>query len=196
MGDKIAFFDFDGTISRGDSLFVFMNFLLGKRAFYLGILKNSHWLCGYLLGWISNARAKEKLVGHFLQGMREDFFLQKCEEFLPFLESIIKTSALKRIQWHRQRGDKIVVVSATFEAYLKPWCQKEGIDCIGTRLEVLDGSLSGKLASKNCYGEAKVQRIEERYSLKNYDEIYAYGDSVGDREMLSLATHSFFKFFD
>lgn len=192
----VAFFDFDGTISRGDSLLSFMPFLLGKRVFYLGVLQNLHWLCGYQLGWVSNARAKEKLIHVFLQGMKEGAFLQKFEEFLPLLEDMIRPSALRQIQWHRDNGDQIVIVSATFEAYLKPWCQKEGLDCIGTKLEVCDGYLSGRFASKNCYGEAKVKRIQERYSLKEYDAIYAYGDSIGDREMLSIAHYPFYRIFD
>ena len=53
--------------------------------------------------------------------------------------------------------------------------------------------VSGEFATPNCYGEQKAVRIRARYDLSNYAEIYAYGDSKGDRAMLELATYAFYK---
>ena len=55
--------------------------------------------------------------------------------------------------------------------------------------EVSDGRCDGD----NCHGQEKVRRIKEAYPLDQYREIYAYGDTGGDRPMLGLATHSFYK---
>lgn len=41
--------------------------------------------------------------------------------------------------------------------------------------------------TKSCYGIEKEHRIKEAYMLTSYEHVYAYGDSRGDREMLSLA---------
>ena len=41
--------------------------------------------------------------------------------------------------------------------------------------------------------EEKVIRIQEEYNLSDYQEIYVYGDSPGDKPMLGLATKSFYK---
>lgn len=196
MSKSIAFFDFDGTMSRGDSLFVFLKFLVGRNKFYWGLLNNVHYLLGYFLGLISNTKAKQKVMSYFLKGMKERDLLQKCQDFLPILENNIKQSALQRMQWHLDRGDKVVIVSATFACYLKPLAQKLGIDCLATEFGIKDGVLTGEFATLNCYGAEKVRRICEKYSLGEYWEIYAYGDSKGDREMLGVATQRFYKYFE
>lgn len=179
MNKSIAFFDFDGTMSRGDSLFVFLKFLVGKSRFYWGMISNLHSLLGYSLGLLSNTRAKQKVVAYFLKGMSERELIQKCQDFIPTLESIIKQNALQRIHWHLDRGDKVAIVSATFSCYLKPLAQRLGVDCLATELEIKEGVLTGEFATPNCYGEEKVRRICEKYNLEQYQEIYAYGDSRG-----------------
>lgn len=195
---NIAFFDFDGTISQKDSLFLFVKFLVGKKKFYWGILTHLHILLGYLLGVINNAYAKERLSGCFFKDYQREEFLLKCESFLPVLKGILKDSAIKRLQWHQNRGDKVVLVSASFEEYLIPWCREFGIECIATRLEIKDDKISGKFSTPNCYGKEKTRRIQEKYRLDDFDKIYAYGDSKGDREMLELASKEcgFYKFFE
>ena len=48
----------------------------------------------------------------------------------------------------------------------------------------------------NCYGIEKVNRIKEEYDLDEFKNIYVYGNSKGDREMLNLGTHKFYKYFN
>lgn len=192
---NIAFFDFDGTITQKDSLFVFIKFLLGKRVFYLGLAKNFHYLLAYILGLLSNSKAKEKLVKTFLERMSWRELEERSLEFLPLLEKMMKTSAKKRIKWHQSRGDEVVIVSATFSCYLNPLARKLGVDCLATELEIKRGLITGKFATPNCYGKEKARRIKAKYDLQDYQEIYAYGDSKGDREMLELARYRFFKYF-
>lgn len=159
---------------------------------------------------------------YFFANMDYKEFLQECERFCPDLESRLKPAALARLQWHKDRGDVVVMVSASFEEYLAPLCAKLGMECIGTRLatqtqdkdsrggdsscglesqagsEKVDSRLestflSGEFATPNCYGEQKAVRIKAHYDLSSYEEIYAYGDSKGDTAMLALATHAFYK---
>ncbi|PAF53548.1 hypothetical protein BKH42_05595 [Helicobacter sp. 13S00482-2] len=197
MRENIAFFDFDGTMTHKDSLFLFVRFLVGKRGFYWGIFIHLYILLGYLMGILKNSYAKERLSGYFFKGYESKEFLDKCEKFLPILKTTLKESALKKIYWHKKQGHKVVLVSASFEEYLRPLCEELKIDCIGTILEITNGRLSGKFASLNCYGKEKVNRIQSKYVLKDYTQIYAYGDSEGDKEMLELAPleNRFYKFF-
>lgn len=192
---NIAFFDFDGTITKKDSLFLFLKFLVGKQRFYQGLLCNIHYLLGYVLGWISNASAKEKIVAYFLKGLSEDFLLQKSQDFLPILEKIIRKDALFRICWHQNQGDRVVIVSATFLCYLLPLAQRLEVECIATELGFQNGVVTGRFATPNCYGIEKVKRIKQQYNLDDYRKIYAYGDSKGDKEMLEIATQRFYRFF-
>lgn len=192
---KIAFFDFDGTMTERDSLFVFLKFLVGSKKFYWGMLHNIHYLLGYGIGYLSNAEAKERVVAYFLRGIREEVLLERCKELVPYLEEILKTEATKRMQWHLEQGDQVVIVSATFLCYLAPLVQKLKVECIATELESKNGVLTGKFKTPNCYGREKVKRIVEKYSLDKYEEIYVYGDSRGDKEMLEIATKRFYRYF-
>ncbi|WP_394952337.1 HAD family hydrolase [uncultured Helicobacter sp.] len=192
---NIAFFDFDGTITKKDSLFVFVKFAVGKWRFYRGLGARFWILLGYVFGLCSNTYAKEALMRYFFRGYSAQEFALLCANFQTTLCGLTKIQAMEKIAWHKDRGDVVVVVSATFEEYLKPFCQNLGLECLATRLEVVDGTLSGKFATPNCYGEQKVVRIKAHYDLSQYQEIYAYGDSKGDYQMLALATQRFYKKF-
>jgi phosphoserine phosphatase len=62
-------------------------------------------------------------------------------------------------------------------------------------MEIEDGRITGRLSGRNCYGPEKVERLEEVLGkLDNY-LVYAYGDSKGDRELLAVADHGFFRHF-
>lgn len=192
---NIAFFDFDKTITTKDSLFVFVKFAVGKWAFYRGFIARFWILLGYVVGLYSNAYAKESLMRYFFKGYSTADFTLLCANFQSTLCGITRIQAMEKIAWHKDRGDVVVVVSATFEEYLRPFCQNMGLECLATKLEVVNGVLSGNLATPNCYGKQKAVRIQESYDLSQYAEIYVYGDSKGDYEMLALATQRFYRKF-
>jgi phosphatidylglycerophosphatase C len=62
-------------------------------------------------------------------------------------------------------------------------------------LEVKNGVVTGKIDGKNCNGKEKAKRIKQAINLNEYDSIYAYGDSAGDKQMLALATYTYYKNF-
>jgi phosphatidylglycerophosphatase C len=66
---------------------------------------------------------------------------------------------------------------------------------IAIRIEFVDGKITGKFATINCFGIEKVNRTKERFDLSEYSYIYTYGDSSGDKVMLSISIASYFKYF-
>ena len=198
MDEKgIAFFDFDGTITNKDSLIDFVQFAVGKSSFYFGLFLLSPMLLCYSLKLIPNYIAKEKLIAHFFKGWRSSHFKKLANLYsLEQVDKIIRISAIERIDWHIKNNHKVVVVSASIDCWLEGWCDKKGIALVSTKLEVKDNIVTGKFATKNCYGIEKVNRIKELYDLSEYDEIYAFGDSKGDKEMLSIANERYYRFFN
>ncbi|NBL00174.1 MAG: haloacid dehalogenase-like hydrolase [Erysipelotrichia bacterium] len=191
---KIAFFDFDGTITTDDSLLKFIRFVVGNFKFMQGLVVLSPVLFLYKLKVIPNYKAKQMMLSYFFKGMSEKSFIEVAKQYsLEHIDSIVREDAMKQIQWHHTNGHRVVVVSASLECWLHPWCEKNGLELIGTRLEVLDGIITGRLLTKNCYGIEKVNRIKGKYNLEEYEYIYAYGDSSGDREMLELAQKKAYK---
>ena len=73
---------------------------------------------------------------------------------------------------------------------------RNNLELIATRLEIKNNKLTGKFASKNCYGMEKVNRIKKNYNLDNYEVVYAYGDSMGDHQMLDLADIKYYRTFN
>jgi phosphoserine phosphatase len=69
------------------------------------------------------------------------------------------------------------------------------LDIIATKLEIKNSTVTGKLQTKNCYGSEKSVRVKEAYNLDDFDHIYVYGDSRGDRELLNLAHTKNFRVF-
>ena len=194
MSKKIVFFDFDGTITTDDSLLNFIRFVVGDRRFLLGLVVLSPMLVLYKLKLIPNYKAKQYMLSWFFKGMSKDAFLKVANEYsLVHIDKILRPKAIEKINWHKNQGHKVVVVSASIECWLRPWCEKNGLELIATKLEIKDDIVTGKLLSKNCYGVEKVNRIKEIYNLKDFEYIYSYGDSSGDKQMLELAHEKFYK---
>lgn len=195
MSKKIAFFDFDGTITNKDSLFEFIRFAVGDKKFIFGLIVLSPILVLYKLKFIENYKAKQKMLSWFFKDMKTDIFLSISKEFsLNQIDKIVKKEAINKLYWHKKQKHKIVIVSASLESWLEPWCTKNGFELIATKLE-FNLYVTGNLLSKNCYGIEKVNRIKEKFNLLDYDFIYAYGDSKGDKEMLELADKKYYKIF-
>jgi len=194
---NIAFFDFDGTITTKDSLPCFIRYAVTTPNYLIGLLKLSPILIAYTLKLIPNYIAKEKLIVYFFKDWNTHDFQQLAKQFsLEEIDKITRPKAIKQIKWHQQQGHKVVVVSASIEYWLKPWCDKNHIDLISTRLEIRNDKITGKFATQNCYGSEKASRIKEQYNLTEYNIIYAYGDSRGDTEMLELANKPFYQYFN
>lgn len=195
--NELSLFDFDGTITTDDSLIKFIRFVVGDIRFVLGVSVLSPMLTAYKLKLIPNYKAKQMMLSYFFKGMSEEKFIELANEYsLKHIDTILRPKAMERIAWHKEQGHEVVIVSASIESYLKPWCDKNGLGLIATRLEIKNGILTGKFATKNCYGIEKVKRIKQKYNLLEYNTIYAYGDSIGDREMLKIASKSYYKYFE
>ena len=198
-GDRkmtLALFDFDGTVTTHDSFRDFLIFVVGMKKFLLRMIPASPWLLAYLLRLISNQTAKQKITQAFFSGMSRSEFDQRAQDFVvKKLNSIVRPAALEKIRWHKQQQHRVILVSASFDDYLKFWCAQHQIELIATRLEEKDARLTGRFATANCWGPEKVRRIREVVELDKYEKIYAYGDSRGDREMLEIATEKNYRVF-
>ncbi|MDQ6991140.1 MAG: HAD family hydrolase [Mariprofundaceae bacterium] len=192
----LALFDFDGTLTTKDSLPDFIKFAVGAPRYYLGLLQLSPILVAFKLKLIPNDIAKEKLIAHFFKCWDQDDFQHIADQYsIGCIDKITKPEAMKRISWHQTQGHKVVIVSASMECWLKKWCEREAIELIATRLETSEGKLTGRFAGKNCYGDEKVARIRLAIDLSEFDYVFAYGDSRGDKAMLQLADEQFYRYY-
>lgn len=185
---NLALFDFDGTLTKKDTLKEFLKFSTPKKRYYLNLMRFLPTFFLYKIKIISNARAKEQLLANFFKGVSKREFEEKTKEFsLTKIDTILREDTLKKLREHKERGDRVIIVSASIKCWIIHWAKRENIEVLSTELEFRDGTFSGKFLTKNCYGVEKVNRIKSYLNLKEYQKIYAYGDSKGDREMLKMA---------
>jgi phosphatidylglycerophosphatase C len=191
---KIAFFDFDGTITQKDTLLEIIKFQKGKLAFYLGFVIHIPWLIAYKIKLLDNASVKQKILTYFFGGLHANIFQKKCdlfgEEVIP---KLVRPGAIQEFKKLRDQGFQIVVVSASAENWIKKWANSNSLKLLATKLEVKNGVITGRIDGKNYQGEQKVMVIRELWDLDAYEEIYVYGDTQGDMPMMALGTKSYFK---
>lgn len=185
----IALFDFDGTVSDKSSMFLFARMLSNSNTSYL--LKMLCTAPSYLfsiLGLKSNDYNKEVFLKYFFKGrsLREVRSVADSSVFQSKLNKTVYDEALRRIEWHKQQGHEVVVVSASCEVWLIKWCRDHGVKLIASKMAG-DFYYTGKLEGLNCNYEEKVNRIRKEYDLVKFDKVYAYGNSKGDHAMLDVS---------
>jgi phosphatidylglycerophosphatase C len=185
----LVLFDFDGTLTKGDSLLYFLLFAIRPGKLLLG----GFWLVLklmtlFLSGKWNNGKAKEALLAVFFKGKSQaalealgsDFYNRKMPELL-------RPEMLQKLREYRHAGATVALVSASPEIWLRPFCTAENIQMICTVLNFENGNFTGKLASPNCNGAEKARRIKAAFDLSGFDKIIAFGNSSGDAAMFALA---------
>lgn len=188
---NIAFFDFDGTLTRHDTFIEFAKFSVGKRSFVKALLKSIPALCFWKMGIKSNSYAKQILFSHLYKGMAYSYFKELGNSFIRRIDKDKREDIFEIFTRHKQNGDTIIIVSASIGDWIRPWALTNGIDhVIATEVEVDEvGKLTGRFLTENCHGKEKALRIQQLYPQIADLETWGYGDSSGDNEMMALVTH-------
>jgi HAD superfamily phosphoserine phosphatase-like hydrolase len=115
---NLALFDFDGTITSTDSWTAFMYFAVPRWRVTAGQALLLPVALGYRLGTVSASRGREIAARVAFQGERIAPIRQKGVEYATTAIPLdVRPKARKRIEWHRGRGDRVVVVSAALDVY-------------------------------------------------------------------------------
>ncbi len=194
MPNRLALFDFDGTVTEKDSFIEFIKYYKGLRSFYSGIILMSPLLILFRAGVVKNWRVKELVFNFFFRNEKIDFFADRCRRFgITRIPELVKPEAMELIDGHIKSGNRVIIVTATFENILLDWCNAQHLELIGTKIEVKNGLITGKFDGKNCYGSEKVKRLNQYLDISQFSEIYAYGDSKSDNPLMELADHKYYR---
>lgn len=201
MSEKtiVAAFDFDGTLTWRDTFMPFLARGLGWPRFVLALLQCSPWLAGYVLRLVPNDVAKQKLMRLTLKGRStaemDAWTTRWLERDFP---GQLRPQAMAQLAAHQRAGHCCVMVSASPDIYLPRVAAHLGFDgLICTEMAVNGGRLTGLMRTPNCYGEQKVLRLRtwmlERFGADAAVTLHAYGDTAGDKPMLRLAEHAWYR---
>ena len=192
MKEKILFFDFDGTLTTKDTLLEFILYSCGKVRFLLGFLLYSPLLVFMKFGLYPNWKVKQHVFSYFFAGMKLESFNSQCRKFAIDCRYLLRPEAVKEMETAMTQGIKVYVVSASIDNWVQPFFKFAKV--LGTQIEVIDGILTGRFISPNCYGIEKVRRIKQVLTEpRSHYYIIAYGDSRGDKEMLDYADETHFR---
>ncbi len=193
----LAIFDFDGTITTRDSLLSFLFYTAGTWRTLGKLAKLVPAMAAFLLKRLSRQQAKEMILTRFFGGMSIAQLRELGETFATSrsMQHLVRPAANKRLAWHKRQQHQCVLISASVDAYLDAWAKMAGFDhVICSKLATTPtGNVTGRLSGLNCWGPEKVRRLEEAFGPLAKYNIYAYGDSRGDKELLAIADHSFFR---
>lgn len=192
---KLYCFDFDGTLTTKDSLFLFLKHCKPKQ--YNGImLKYLPLFILLKLKFADAEKVKIQLVNEFLMGKSKTELEQKAKEFFEKNhQKILRPKALAYIQNLDAQQNKLLLVTASLDIWVKPFADYLGLKLIATKIHFENGLFTGKLGSKNCNKLEKVKRIKNEIKDENFDKTIAFGDSSGDTAMLEWANNQYFRFF-
>ncbi|MEJ2566396.1 MAG: HAD-IB family hydrolase [Gammaproteobacteria bacterium] len=183
-------FDFDGTLTRRDTLLPFLRQVLGTKKLAISLLMELPWLAAYFGGALSNDKAKERLLRRTLGGVSSEELHEHGRQFAEHtIPKLLRAGMLRRLSQHLSLGHQCVLVTASPAIYTRPWAQAMGFaHVIATELAFdTDGNSTGYFLGGNCYGPIKAARLRE--IMPAAVTLYAYGDSRGDRELLAVAQH-------
>ena len=184
----LALFDFDGTLTRRDTVLPFLVDLCGPAA-----LPGFSAVAGAAFVRDSERRdaAKAAIIRRALAGRP---YAEVAAAGRVYARTVVQQGlrgeGRARLEWHRAHGHRLVIVSASLEPYLGVVAELLDVEhCLCTRLEVDEvGVLTGSIAGANCRGEEKARRVREVLEIDDH-EVWAYGDTHGDRALLALAHH-------
>ena len=216
MKKKLYCFDFDGTLTTSDTLLEFIRYAKGTGRFLMVFLMYSPLLVLMKLHLFPNWKAKQLIFAHLFAGMRIEKFDALCRDFAEEYQHLLRPKGVTLVHEALVAGAQVFIVSASIDNWVRPFFKVRGLDgvrVLGTQIEVIDGRLTGKFKSNNCYGAEKVHRITEALSaptstfspastsslastvsfVRSQYDIEAFGDSRGDKEMLAFADKGHYK---
>lgn len=188
---NLALFDFDGTLCPRDSFTGFIFFALSKRHILRQGLKILPWIQAYYLKLYPAHAMRPKLFAAMFQQADAITLQSLAQEYAEILLDDLDPILLQRLQQHQQLGDRVVLVSASIDLYLKPLSDALNIDLICTETEILNHCFTGYYRSPDCSCTEKKRRVLSQYQLDEFAQVYAYGNSHEDLDMFSLADHRF-----
>lgn len=189
---NVSIFDFDGTLIRKDSFTGFIRYALGLQRAAKVIWRSLQSVTDWRLGKIPAEQAKRELFRNAFTGYPCAEFVSKGAAYADVIDSITRTEMMTAMRVAVQRGDMVIIVSASLDSWIRPWAERHGVyNVIATEADLRGNIMTGEFITPNCSGQEKVRRLLERFPEINAHRddynIVAYGDSEGDNALLAFA---------
>ncbi len=188
----IAFFDMDYTTLDDSSGLLYVKYLrrqkrIGRRA----LLRIAWWTLLYKVSAIDVNSAVPKMLSYAEHQSASRLMAESYDWFDETLKDHIAPRAVDKIDFHRQQGHRVVLISASTQFAVQPVAEYLRLDFLCTRLIDRDDELTGQVVDPPCYGAGKVvwaRRYADAQGARLSDA-YLYTDSHSDRPLLDAVGH-------
>jgi len=188
----IAFFDMDYTTLDDSSGLLYVKYLrrqkrIGRRV----LLRIAWWTLLYKVSAIDVNSAVPKMLSYAEHQSAARLMAESYAWFDETLRAHIAPRAVDKIDFHRQQGHRVVLISASTQFAVQPVAEYLRLDFLCTRLIDRDDELTGQVVDPPCYGAGKVvwaRRYADEQGARLSDA-YLYTDSHSDRPLLDAVGH-------
>ena len=191
---SLAIFDLDNTLIADDSDYLWGQFLVDQHIVNKELYEkaNIKFYDDYKNGTLDIV----EFLHFSLQPLANNDPEQLYQWRDQFIQTIIKPILLKPAQaliaHHKDKGDTLLVITATNRFVTEPIVDLYGIEnLLATTPEFLDGKFTGRFNGIPCFQEGKVKLLEEwlKTSTETMQGSWFYSDSHNDLPLLKLVDH-------
>jgi phosphatidylglycerophosphatase C len=192
---KLYCFDFDGTLTYKDTMFLYLKFYNSSK-FNFQFIKHIPLFILLKFKLLDAEKVKKSFISSILKGQSRSKIEKKSKLFFEkYSSEIFRENAIQFIENIDHSKTDCYIVSASLDIWVQPFADKFKMKLLCTRAEFVDDLFTGNFVGNNCNGHEKVARITKAIEGKKYDKILAFGDTSGDQPMLNWADEGQFKFF-
>ncbi len=191
----LALFDLDNTLIAGDSDHAWGQFLVDHGVVDAEAYQraNDQFYQDYRAGTLDIV-AYSEFVFAVLARHDEATLLAWREAFIDQrIEQMLLPKAFELLQYHREQGHTLVIITATNRFVTEPIAQRLGVQhLIATEPERdSSGRFTGKLAGVPCFQAGKITRLQAWLDQhqENLKGAWFYSDSRNDLPLLEAVTH-------
>lgn len=188
---SLAIFDLDNTLIADDSDYLWGQFLVDQGIVDKNLYEsaNAKFYDDYKQGTLDIV----EFLRFSLQPLADNNPEQLYQWRAQFIEEAIKPLMLKSAQQliakHKDRGDTLLVITATNRFVTEPIVRLYGIEnLLATTPELIDGRYTGGFNGIPCFREGKVKLLEAWLgnSTETMQDSWFYSDSHNDLPLLKL----------
>lgn len=192
---KLYCFDFDGTLTKKDTMFLFLEFYNPSK-FRAEFIKHIPLFVFFKLKLMEPGKVKENFISAVLKGEKKENLEVAAQRFFDAsYPQLFRENALQFIENIDREHTKSFIVTASLDIWVKPFAEKFKMNLLATEALFENGIFTGKFAGKNCNSDEKVCRILTAINGEKFDKTIAFGDTDGDKPMLDWADEGHFAFF-
>lgn len=183
---RLAIFDFDNTMIKGDSISGFVRFMWKKRLISLprlGLILLSTLL--WMLRLLPVEKAKNQALAP-LRKLKQEDSMALCHEFAAqCLAPRLFPPALQKMREHHLAGDMVLLVSASPALYLSHIREFLPVDAV-----LATPTDEACRVIVNIRGEEKPRQVKRWFEAEgiapDWEASWAYGDSLSDLPVMML----------